>query len=49
MTLAADLLTHDRLQVQETAARLGFADPSQFSRAFKCVAGVSPSAFQCRA
>jgi AraC-like DNA-binding protein len=49
MTLAADLLTHDRLQVQQTAARLGFADPSQFSRAFKRVAGISPRAFQRRA
>ena len=45
MALAADLLTHERLQVQQTAARLGFADPSQFSRAFKRVAGISPRAF----
>jgi len=49
MTLAADLLTHDRLQVQQTSARLGFTDPSQFSRAFKRVAGISPRAFQRRA
>lgn len=48
MTLAADLLTHDRLQVHQAAARLGFTDPSQFSRAFKRVAGVSPSTFQSR-
>lgn len=49
MTLAADLLTHDRLRVQQVAARLGFADPSQFSRAFKRIAGISPHAFQRRA
>lgn len=49
MALAADLLTHDRLQVQQAAARLGFADPAQFSRAFKRVAGISPRAFQRRA
>ncbi|MEI6239331.1 MAG: AraC family transcriptional regulator [Planctomycetia bacterium] len=49
MTLAADLLAHDRLQVQQAAVRLGFTDASQFSRAFKRVAGVSPSAFQRRA
>lgn len=48
MTLAADLLTHERLPVHQAAARLGFADPAQFSRAFKRVAGVSPSAFQRR-
>jgi AraC family transcriptional regulator of arabinose operon len=49
MALAADLLTHDGLQVQEAAVRLGFTDPSQFSRAFKRVAGISPRAFQRRA
>lgn len=48
MNLAADLLTHDRLPVHEAAARLGFPDPSQFSRAFKRIAGVSPSTFQRR-
>jgi AraC-like DNA-binding protein len=48
MTLAADLLTHERLPVHQAAARLGFTDPAQFSRAFKRVAGVSPSAFQRR-
>lgn len=48
MTLAADLLTHERLQVQEVATRLGFPDPSQFSRAFKRIAGVSPGTFQRR-
>jgi AraC-like DNA-binding protein len=42
MTLAADLLTHEGLQVQQAAARLGFTDASQFSRAFKRVTGVSP-------
>lgn len=48
MTLAADLLTHERLPVHQAATRLGFTDPSQFSRAFKRVAGVSPSTFQRR-
>lgn len=46
MNLAADLLTHERMQVQQAAARLGFPDAYQFSRAFKRVAGVSPRAFQ---
>ena len=45
MNLAADLLTHDQLQVQQAAARLGYADQYQFSRAFKRVAGVSPRNF----
>ncbi len=48
MNLAADLLTHERLQVKQAAARLGFADQYQFSRAFKRVTGVSPQAFQRR-
>jgi len=49
MTLAADLLTHERLQVQQAAERLGFPDPYQFSRTFKRVAGLSPRAFQLAA
>ena len=49
MALAADLLAHDGLQVRQAAARLGFPDVSQFSRAFKRVAGVSPRAFRRRA
>lgn len=44
MSLAADLLTHDRLLVQDVARHLGFADASQFSRAFKRVYGVAPAA-----
>ena len=44
----ADLLAHDRLRVRQVAERLGFPEPSQFSRAFKRVAGISPLAFQRR-
>jgi AraC-like DNA-binding protein len=46
MNLAADLLTHERLQVRQAAARLGYADQYQFSRAFKRVAGISPRSFR---
>jgi hypothetical protein len=46
--LRATRLTHERLQVRQAAARLGFADPYQFSRAFKRVAGVSPRDFRNR-
>jgi len=42
MQLAADLLTHDRLLVKDVATHLGFADPSQFSRAFTRVSGIPP-------
>lgn len=48
MSLAADLLTHERLQVQQAATRLGYTDPYQFSRAFKRVAGLSPRDFRTR-
>jgi len=42
MNHAAELLD-DGLLVKETAARLGFADAFQFSRAFKRVHGVPPT------
>lgn len=48
MSLAADLLTHERLRVQQAAARLGYTDQYQFSRAFKRVAGISPRDFRTR-
>lgn len=48
MSLAADLLTHERLKVKDCAARLGFADQYQFSRTFKRVYGIAPAAFQRR-
>jgi AraC-like DNA-binding protein len=43
MNRAAELLLEDRLLVKQVAARLGFADAFQFSRAFKRVYGVSPT------
>lgn len=46
MSLAAELLVHERLQVRQAADRLGFADPYQFSRTFKRVTGIAPAAFQ---
>lgn len=42
MNYAAELLD-DGLLVKETAARLGFADAFQFSRAFKRVHGIPPT------
>jgi AraC-like DNA-binding protein len=51
LSLAAELLSRrdhggDRPLVREVAARLGFADQYQFSRAFKRVFGTSPARFQ---
>lgn len=46
MSLAADMLTHERLQVKDAAARLGFTDQYQFSRTFKRVYGIAPAVFQ---
>lgn len=42
MDYAAELLLDQGLLVKQAAARLGFADPFQFSRAFKRVHGVPP-------
>ncbi|MEO1618243.1 MAG: AraC family transcriptional regulator [Planctomycetota bacterium] len=43
MNHAAELLMHERLKVQDIARQMGFADPFQFSRAFKRVYGFAPS------
>lgn len=42
MNRAAEMLLNDGLLIKQTAARLGFADAFQFSRAFKRVYGVPP-------
>ena len=45
MNHAADLLLRNDHQVQEVAEMMNFADPLHFSRTFKKVMGISPSAF----
>ena len=45
MNHAADLLLRNDQQVQEVAELMNFADPLHFSRTFKKVMGISPSAF----
>ncbi len=42
---AARALLSEGVSIQSTAARTGFANPSQFSRTFKQLSGVSPSTF----
>ncbi len=44
MNLAAEYLVEHGGLVKEVAARVGFADPFHFSRAFKSVHGVAPRA-----
>jgi AraC family transcriptional regulator len=44
MNLAAEHLVAHGGRVREVAARVGFADPLHFSRAFRAVHGVAPSA-----
>lgn len=43
MSRAAVLLAQTDLPVKEVARRVGYLDPSQFSKAFKRVYGMSPS------
>ena len=44
--LAIRYLGHDRSSVKAAAYKLGFSDPSAFSRAFKRWTGVNPSEFR---
>lgn len=43
MSHARDLLATTDLPVKEIATRVGYGDPSQFSKAFKDAYGASPS------
>jgi adenylosuccinate lyase len=46
MLSAAEELKDRRWQIKEVAARSGYEDPAQFSRAFKSQIGVSPLCFR---
>lgn len=46
MDSARDLLAHTDLSVAQVAARLGYADPLYFSRRFRHVEGLPPTAFR---
>lgn len=46
MSLAAEWLGAEQLLVKEAAARLGYSDQYQFSRAFKRVFGVAPATYR---
>ncbi len=48
MTEARRLLAFTRLSVAEVGYRLGFGDPSYFSRRFRVATGESPSAYRGR-
>jgi signal transduction histidine kinase/DNA-binding response OmpR family regulator len=43
---AKDLLLHTESQIAEIAYGVGFKDPNYFSKQFKAMVGVSPSAFR---
>lgn len=45
---AGRLLQNTRLSAKEIAARVGYPDPFHFSRRFKALHGVSPSAYRAR-
>jgi len=46
LTKAKELLLHTESQIAEIAYGVGFKDPNYFSRQFKTLVGVSPSAFR---
>jgi AraC-like DNA-binding protein len=48
MKVAQYYLGEEHLQVQETAEKLGFEDPYNFSRAFKAATGMSPMQWKKR-
>lgn len=43
MNIAADMLREGRLSISEVAYKLGYADPSYFSKVFKSTYGISPT------
>ena len=46
MARAAELLVSTDIPVKEVARRVGYQEPSQFTKAFKRVYGVTPSEFR---
>ncbi|MEF9606167.1 helix-turn-helix transcriptional regulator, partial [Paracoccus sp. PXZ] len=48
MTEASRLLAFTRLSVAEIGYRLGFSDPSYFSRRFRVMTGQSPTTYRDR-
>ncbi|MGM0450699.1 MAG: helix-turn-helix domain-containing protein [Pseudomonadota bacterium] len=46
--LAIDLLSRTRHSVEEIGYRVGFADPSNFIRAFRQWTGVTPYSYRKR-
>lgn len=48
MDRARELLTQTRLPIKQIAKQVGYEDPLYFSRAFKSVCGLPPSAFRAR-
>jgi len=46
MARAAEFLGSSDLPVREVAARVGYRQPSQFTKAFKLAFGLTPSRFR---
>jgi AraC-like DNA-binding protein len=46
LEIATELLDNSKNSVLDTACEVGFSDPSHFSRAFRQMTGVSPSAYR---
>jgi len=45
-TRATQMLSDPKRTIQETAAEMGFADPTAFQRAFKRWTGITPGQFK---
>jgi AraC-like DNA-binding protein len=48
MQIAAELLTGSNINVARVAAQIGYVSEAAFSRAFKKMIGVAPSAWRRR-